>query len=72
MLKQLVSLGLLGVGACALSAMPSLKKHPLEVKFTTCNFAIAGFLITAPAVKIPSPPSAPPSSTATASSWICR
>ena len=33
MLKQLVSLGLLGVGACALSAMPSLKKHPLEVKF---------------------------------------
>lgn len=42
MLKQLVSLGLLGVGACALSAMPSLKKHPLEVKFYHRNFAHRG------------------------------
>ena len=42
MLKQLVSLGLLGVGACALSAMPSLKKHPLEVKFYHRSFAHRG------------------------------
>lgn len=42
MLKQLVSLGLLGVGACALSAMPSLKKHPLEMKFYHRNFAHRG------------------------------
>ena len=42
MLKQLVSLGLLGVGACALSAMPSLKNHPLEVKFYHRNFAHRG------------------------------
>ena len=42
MLKLLVSLGLLGVGPCALSAMPSLKKHPLEVKFYHRNFAHRG------------------------------
>lgn len=42
MMKQLVSLGLLGAGVCALSAMPCLKKHPLEPTFYHRNFAHRG------------------------------
>lgn len=71
-MKHLLSLALMGAGACALCVMPSFQKHPLQRKFSTAVLPTAAYLIIRPAVKTPFPLLKPLHRQATASNWIYR
>ena len=71
-MKHLLSLALMGAGACALCVMPSFQKHPLQRKFFHRCLPTAAYLILRPAVKTPYLLLKLLHRQATASSWICR
>lgn len=71
-MKHLLSLALMGAGACALCVMPSFQKHPLQRKFFHRCFAHRGLFDNQTPVKTPYLLLKLLHRQATASSWICR